>query len=47
MSQDELAGKMTGLAEQGALGGTQGKKKEGLTLMEERAGDSRGVQGSR
>jgi len=43
--QDELAGKMTGLAEQGALAGTQAKK-EGLPTMEERAGDSKGVQGS-
>jgi len=44
--QDEPAGKATGLAEQGALAGTQ-EKKEGLSSMEERAGDSRGVQGSR
>jgi len=36
--QDESSGKMTGLAEQGALAGTQ-KKKEGLPLAEERAGD--------
>ena len=43
--QDELARKMTGLAEQGALAGTH-EKKEGLPPMEERAGDSRGVQGS-
>jgi len=42
--QDEPAGKMTGLAEQGALAGTQGKK-EGLSPMEERAGHSRGVTG--
>ena len=39
-------GKMTGLAEQGDLAGTQ-EKKEGLPPMEERAGNSRGVQGSR
>jgi len=44
--QDEPAGKTTGLAEQGALSGTQ-EKKEGLLPMEERAGDSRGVQRSR
>jgi len=44
--QDELLGKMTSLAEQGALAGPQ-EKKEGLPPMEERAGDSRGVQGSR
>ena len=37
--QDEWMGKTTGLA------GTQ-EKKEGLPLMEERASDSRGVQGS-
>ena len=43
--QDEPAGKMTGLAEQGALAGTQ-EKKEGLPPMEDRAGNSRGVQGS-
>jgi len=43
--QDKPAGKMTGLSEQGALSGTQ-EKKEGLPPMEERAGDSRGVQGS-
>jgi len=30
---------MTGLAEQGAFAGTQ-ENKEGLTLIEERAGDS-------
>jgi len=34
------------LAEQGALARTQ-EKKEGLPVLEERAGDSRGVQGSR
>jgi len=44
--QDEPEGKMTGLAEQGALAGTQ-EQKEGLPPMEEREGDSRGVQGSR
>jgi len=44
--QDELAGKIISLSEQGALAGTQ-EKKEGLPPMEERAGDSRGVQGSR
>ena len=44
--QDELAGKTTGLAEQGALAGTQ-EKKEGLPPTEDRAGDSRGVQRSR
>jgi len=44
--QDKLTGKMTGLTEQGALAGTQGKT-EGLPLMEERAGVSGGVQGSR
>jgi len=38
-------GKTTGLAEQGALVGTL-KKKDGLQPMEERSGDSRGVQGS-
>jgi len=43
--QDQPAGKMTSLAEQGGLAGTQ-EKKEGLPPMEERAGDSRGVQGS-
>jgi len=42
--QDEPAGKMTGLAEQGALAGTR-EKNEGLPTMEERAGKSRGVQG--
>jgi len=41
----QLVGKTSGLAEQGALAGTQIKKK-GLPPMEERAGDSRGVQGS-
>ena len=46
MPQDEPAGKMTGLAEQGDLAGTQ-QKKEGLPPMEERADDSRGVQSSR
>ena len=44
--QDEPAGKMISLAEQGALAETQ-EKKEGLPSTEERAGDSRGVQGSR
>jgi len=44
--QDEPAGKTIGLAEQGALAGTQ-EKKEVLPPMEERAGDSVGVQGSR
>ena len=39
MLQDELARKMTGLAEQGALAGTH-EKKEGLPLMEKRAGNS-------
>ena len=43
--QDKPSGKMSGLAEQGVLVGTQ-EKKEGLALMEERAGVSRGVQGS-
>jgi len=43
VSQDEPAGKTTGLAEQGALAGTQ-EKKEGLPPMEARAGNSRGVQ---
>ena len=43
--QGKLAGKTTILPEQGALAGTQ-EKKEGLPLMEERAGNSRGVQGS-
>jgi len=33
------------VAEQGALAGTQ-ERKEGLALMEEREGNSRGVQGS-
>jgi len=44
--QHQPAGKMTGLAEKGHLAGTQ-EKKEGLPPIEERAGDSRGVQGSR
>jgi len=44
--QDEPAEKTTGLAEQGALAGTQ-EKKDGLPLMEAREGNSRGVQGSR
>jgi len=44
--QDELVGKMTSLAEQGALAETQ-VKKEGLSPTEERAGNSRGVQESR
>ena len=35
MPQDELAGKTTSLAEQGALSGTQ-EKKEGLPPVEER-----------
>jgi len=43
--QDDPAGKMTSLAEQGALTGNQ-EKKNGLPPMEERASDSRGVQGS-
>jgi len=43
--QDKLEGKTTSLAEQGALAGTQ-EKKEGLSPMEERAGNSRGTQGS-
>jgi len=38
--QDKPAGKMTSLAEQGAFSGTQ-EKKEGLTPMEERTGNSR------
>jgi len=42
---DEPVGKTTGLAEQRALSGTQ-EKKEGLPPMEERVGNSRGVQGS-
>jgi len=42
--QDEPARKTTGLAEQGALAGTQ-EKKQGLPPMEDRAGDSRGVEG--
>ena len=37
--------KMTGLGEQEGLARTQ-EKKEGLPPLEERAGDSRGVQGS-
>jgi len=44
--QDESAEEMTGLAEQGDFAGTQ-EKKEGLPLMEESAGDSKGAQGSR
>ena len=44
--QDELAGKTTGLAEEGALAGTQ-EKKEGLPPIEERTANSRRVQGSR
>jgi len=44
--QDKLVGKAAGLAEQGALAGTQ-EKKDGLPFIEESAGDSRGVQGSR
>ena len=43
--QDEPKGKAIGLAKQGALTGTQGEN-EGLPLMEERADDSRGIQGS-
>jgi len=43
--QDKPVGKTTRLAEQGARAGTQ-EKKEGLPLTEERAGDSRRVQGS-
>jgi len=43
--QDEPVAKTTGLAEQRAIAGTP-EKKEGLPLMEERTGDSRGVQGS-
>jgi len=46
VSQHEPVGKMTGLVEQGALAGTQ-EKKEGLPPMEERAGDSGGVEGAR
>ena len=45
MPQDKPVGKTTSLAEQGALAGTQ-EKKEGLSPMEERAGNSRGTQGS-
>jgi len=45
VTQDEPVRKTTGLAEQGALAGSQGKK-EGLSPMEERAGSSRGVQRS-
>jgi len=37
--QDELSGKMTGLAEQGAFAGTQ-EKKESVPLLEEVGGDS-------
>jgi len=44
--QDELMGRTSSLAEQGALAGNK-EKKEGLQHMEERAGNSRGVQGSR
>ena len=44
MSQDELAGKTIGLAEQGDLAGTQ-EKKESLPLTKEREGNSRVVQG--
>ena len=44
MQQDKPMVKTTGLAEQGALAGTQ-EKKEG-SLLEDRAGDSRRVQGS-
>jgi len=40
--QDELAGKTTSLADQGALARTY-EKKEGLAPMEEKAGDSGGV----
>jgi len=40
MPQDELVGKMTGLAEHRVLDGTH-EKKEGLPPMEKRAGDSR------
>jgi len=36
--QDELVGKMTSLAEQGAFAGTQ-EKKEGLPPMDDRADD--------
>ena len=42
--QDESTGKTTGLAEQVGLLGLQ--KKMSPLLTEERAGDSRGVQGS-
>ena len=45
MPQDKPVGKTTALAEQGALAGTQ-EKKEGLLLMQEKADDSRSVQGS-
>jgi len=44
VSQDELAGKTIGLAEQGDLAGTQ-EKKESLPLTKEREGNSRVVQG--
>jgi len=44
VSQDKSMENMTDLVDQGALAGTQ-EKKESLSLMEERADDSRGVQG--
>jgi len=43
--QDKLMGNMISLSEQGALAGTQ-EIKEGIPRMKERAGDSRGAQGS-
>jgi len=43
--QDERAGKRTGLAEKAAFPRTQ-EKREGLRLLEERVGNSRGLQGS-
>jgi len=43
--QVKPTGKTTVLAKQGALAGIQ-KKNEGLPTMEERAGNSTGVQGS-
>ena len=38
MLQDEPTGKMTSLAEEGVIAGTQ-EKKEGLPLIEKKAGD--------
>ncbi len=44
MPKDMAAGKMTGLAEQRALAGTQEKKKREFITFEEEAGNSGGLQ---